>query len=87
MSALADDSSAACAEGDAGATAAGGKGRYSRNAATPITPTWAGRPVRVGEQRGVARGVSTRGELLLETAAGLLPVSGGELSLRLETSP
>lgn len=47
----------------------------------------AGRPVRVGEQRGVARGVSRRGELLLETAAGLLPVSGGELSLRLETSP
>jgi BirA family biotin operon repressor/biotin-[acetyl-CoA-carboxylase] ligase len=43
--------------------------------------------VRVGEQPGVARGVSARGELLLETAAGLVPVSGGELSLRLETPP
>jgi BirA family biotin operon repressor/biotin-[acetyl-CoA-carboxylase] ligase len=38
----------------------------------------------VGEQPGVARGVSRRGELLLETAAGTLPISGGELSLRLE---
>jgi BirA family biotin operon repressor/biotin-[acetyl-CoA-carboxylase] ligase len=45
------------------------------------------RRVRVGEQAGVARGVSARGELLLETAAGLAPVSTGELSLRLETSP
>jgi BirA family biotin operon repressor/biotin-[acetyl-CoA-carboxylase] ligase len=47
----------------------------------------AGRRVRVGEQPGIARGVSARGELLLETAAGLVPVSGGELSLRLETPP
>ena len=47
----------------------------------------AGRRVRVGEQAGTARGVSPRGELLLETAAGLLPMSGGELSLRLENSP
>ncbi|MBW8844111.1 MAG: biotin--[acetyl-CoA-carboxylase] ligase [Burkholderiales bacterium] len=47
----------------------------------------AGRRVRVGDQPGVARGVSPRGELLLETAAGVLPMSGGELSLRLETSP
>jgi len=45
----------------------------------------AGQRVRVGEQPGIARGVSERGELLLETAAGLLPMSGGELSLRLET--
>ena len=45
----------------------------------------AGQRVRVGEQPGIARGVSERGELLLETATGLLPVSGGELSLRLET--
>jgi BirA family transcriptional regulator, biotin operon repressor / biotin---[acetyl-CoA-carboxylase] ligase len=44
----------------------------------------AGRRVRVGDQPGVARGVSPRGELLLETAAGVLPMSGGELSLRLE---
>jgi BirA family biotin operon repressor/biotin-[acetyl-CoA-carboxylase] ligase len=44
----------------------------------------AGQRVRVGEQPGVARGVSRRGELLLETAAGTLPISGGELSLRLE---
>ena len=45
-----------------------------------------GRRVRVGEQTGVACGVNDRGELLLETAAGLLTCSGGELSLRLETS-
>jgi BirA family biotin operon repressor/biotin-[acetyl-CoA-carboxylase] ligase len=45
------------------------------------------RRVRVGDQPGVARGVSARGELLLETAAGVAPVSAGELSLRLETSP
>jgi BirA family biotin operon repressor/biotin-[acetyl-CoA-carboxylase] ligase len=44
----------------------------------------AGQRVRVGEQPGVARGVSPRGELLLETGAGTLPISGGELSLRLE---
>jgi BirA family transcriptional regulator, biotin operon repressor / biotin---[acetyl-CoA-carboxylase] ligase len=47
----------------------------------------AGRAVRVGDQPGIARGVSARGELLLETAAGTAPVSAGELSLRLETSP
>ncbi len=47
----------------------------------------AGRAVRVGEQTGVARGVSTRGELLLDTDAGLSVISAGELSLRLETSP
>ena len=40
--------------------------------------------VRVGEQVGVVRGVSACGELLLETAAGVVPISGGELSLRLE---
>jgi len=44
-----------------------------------------GRAVRVGEQRGTARGVNARGELLLETAAGIAPCGGGELSLRLET--
>ena len=43
--------------------------------------------VLVGEQAGIARGVSARGELLLETAAGIAPCSGGELSLRLETRP
>lgn len=43
----------------------------------------AGQRVRVGEQVGVARGVSTRGDLLLDTAAGIALVSGGELSLRL----
>ncbi|MDR7333109.1 biotin--[acetyl-CoA-carboxylase] ligase [Roseateles asaccharophilus] len=47
----------------------------------------ADRPVRVGAQSGVARGVSLRGELLLQTADGLQAVSAGELSLRLETSP
>ncbi|KQW45795.1 MULTISPECIES: biotin--[acetyl-CoA-carboxylase] ligase [unclassified Roseateles] len=46
----------------------------------------AGRRVRVGEQAGTARGVTAHGELLLETSAGVLPVSGGELSLRLEKS-
>lgn len=44
----------------------------------------AGQRVRVGEQVGVARGVSTRGELLLDTATGIALMSGGELSLRLE---
>ena len=47
----------------------------------------AGRPVRVGDQTGIARGVSTRGELLLDTDAGLAVISAGELSLRLESSP
>ncbi|MCE4557421.1 biotin--[acetyl-CoA-carboxylase] ligase [Pelomonas cellulosilytica] len=46
----------------------------------------AGRPVRVGEQPGIARGVTATGELLLETAEGLRTVSAGELSLKLETS-
>lgn len=46
----------------------------------------AGQRVRVGDQPGIARGVSARGELLLETAAGLQPISAGELSLRLENS-
>ncbi|WP_457418691.1 biotin--[acetyl-CoA-carboxylase] ligase [Roseateles sp. P5_E7] len=45
----------------------------------------AGQRVRVGEQVGMARGVSTRGELLLDTDAGIVLVSGGELSLRLES--
>jgi BirA family biotin operon repressor/biotin-[acetyl-CoA-carboxylase] ligase len=45
----------------------------------------AGQHVRVGEQAGIARGVSPSGELLLETAAGVQPISGGEVSLRLET--
>lgn len=44
----------------------------------------AGERVRVGDQPGTARGVSARGELLLETDAGLVPISAGELSLRLE---
>jgi len=47
----------------------------------------AGRRVRLGDQPGIARGVSARGELLLETATGIAPCSGGELSLRLESSP
>lgn len=42
--------------------------------------------VRVGTQAGIARGVSACGELLLQTAAGVMPISAGELSLRLETS-
>lgn len=47
----------------------------------------AGRRVRVGEASGVARSVNERGELLLETATGMVPCSGGELSLRWETRP
>ncbi|MGQ2994978.1 MAG: biotin--[acetyl-CoA-carboxylase] ligase [Variovorax sp.] len=46
----------------------------------------AGQRVRVGDQLGTARGVTDHGELLLETPAGVVPVSGGELSLRLEKS-
>lgn len=46
-----------------------------------------GRRVRVGAQDGIARGVGPGGELLLETAAGVVvPMSGGELSLRWETA-
>ena len=44
----------------------------------------AGQRVRVGDQPGIARGVSERGELLLETTTGMQAISGGELSLRLE---
>jgi BirA family biotin operon repressor/biotin-[acetyl-CoA-carboxylase] ligase len=47
----------------------------------------AGRRVRVGELAGIARGVSARGELLLDTPAGVQACHGGELSLRLETAP
>jgi BirA family biotin operon repressor/biotin-[acetyl-CoA-carboxylase] ligase len=47
----------------------------------------AGQRVRVGDLAGVARGVSARGELLLETPAGVQACHGGELSLRLETAP
>lgn len=43
--------------------------------------------VRAGDQPGIARGVGPQGELLLETAAGLMAVNGGEVSLRLETQP
>lgn len=44
----------------------------------------AGRRVRVGGQVGIARGVSTQGELLLDTDDGIALVSTGEVSLRLE---
>lgn len=47
----------------------------------------AGQRVRVGELAGTARGVSPRGELLLETPTGVQACHGGELSLRLESSP
>ncbi|MFG6467494.1 biotin--[acetyl-CoA-carboxylase] ligase [Roseateles sp. BYS87W] len=43
----------------------------------------AGQRVRIGDQTGTARGVSVRGELLLDTDHGLVPCSGGELSLRM----
>lgn len=47
---------------------------------------YAGKPVTVtiGAQRlaGIDRGVNERGALLLETASGLVPVHGGEVSLR-----
>lgn len=46
----------------------------------------AGQRVRVGELTGTARGVSARGELLLETPTGVQACHGGELSLRLESS-
>ena len=47
----------------------------------------AGQRVRVGELTGIARGVSASGELLLDTGAGVQACHGGELSLRLESSP
>ncbi|RTL40917.1 MAG: biotin--[acetyl-CoA-carboxylase] ligase [Burkholderiales bacterium] len=46
-----------------------------------------GQRVRVGELTGVARGVSPRGELLLDTPAGVQACHGGELSLRLDPAP
>ncbi len=42
------------------------------------------RRVRVGEASGIARGVSARGELLLERDGRTTPISAGELSLRIE---
>jgi len=42
-----------------------------------------GREVVAGNLEGVAQGVSAQGELLVQTADGLLPVSGGEVSVRL----
>ncbi len=47
----------------------------------------AGRPVTAGALEGVARGVNSQGELLLETAAGLQTVVGGEVSVRLAAPP
>ena len=44
-----------------------------------------GRPITAGTQAGIARGVNARGELLLQTAAGVQTVSGGEISVRLAT--
>lgn len=42
-----------------------------------------GQPVTAGNLEGIARGVNAQGELLVETAAGLQPVTGGEVSVRL----
>ncbi len=43
-----------------------------------------GQAVQVGDSVGIARGVTARGELLLDTAAGMQTISAGELSLRLQ---
>jgi len=55
-------------------------------AAWQARDAYAGQPVTVisGERRtaGIARGVNERGALLLETAGGMHPVYGGEVSLR-----
>jgi len=42
-----------------------------------------GHEVVAGNLEGVAQGVSAQGELLVQTADGLQPVSGGEVSVRL----
>lgn len=42
-----------------------------------------GQPVTAGAVEGVARGTNAQGELLIETAAGLQTVTGGEISVRL----
>ncbi len=42
-----------------------------------------GQCVTAGNVEGISRGVSAQGELLLQTAQGLLPISGGEVSVRL----
>jgi len=41
-------------------------------------------PVTAGELRGVARGVSSTGELLLQTESGMHPIASGEVSLRMD---
>lgn len=50
-----------------------------------------GRAVTVDEQgagfSGIARGVSARGELLVETSAGVRAVNAGQVSVRPETAP
>lgn len=42
-----------------------------------------GHPVTAGVLEGTAAGVSERGELLVNTQAGITPVTGGEVSVRL----
>ncbi len=42
-----------------------------------------GQPVTAGALEGMARGTNAQGELLIETAAGLQTVTGGEISVRL----
>lgn len=47
----------------------------------------AGQPVRVGSRSGIARGVTASGELLLDEAGHLVPITAGEVSLRLTGNP
>ena len=42
-----------------------------------------GRSVKAGDVEGISRGISAKGELLLQTEQGLVMISGGEVSVRL----
>jgi BirA family transcriptional regulator, biotin operon repressor / biotin---[acetyl-CoA-carboxylase] ligase len=46
-----------------------------------------GRQITAGTLEGLAQGVNSRGELLLQTATGLQSVAGGEVSVRLAAVP
>jgi BirA family biotin operon repressor/biotin-[acetyl-CoA-carboxylase] ligase len=56
---------------------AGWAQRYARRDLT------LGQCVTAGQVEGISRGVGAQGELLLQTAQGVMPINGGEVSVRL----
>lgn len=68
-----------------GAFARGGFAAWQqRYAARDLT---LGQAVTAGNLDGIARGVNAQGELLVETASGMQPITGGEVSVRLAAAP